>query len=135
MRKMWEIDGYVTLEASLLIPFICFLFVILFSFFFYIMDLGITSGLVKDAGLCSRDKIQDSELRGNLEKKIMMGKVSSVNISESKEKRKITAEVEVNVPVLGSVELFGLHLFRIREQQEFWLPKEAEKIRRWSLLE
>lgn len=135
MRKMREIDGYVTLEASLLIPFICFLFVILFSFFFYIMDLGITSGLVKDAGLCSKDKIQDSELRGNLEKKIMMGKVSSVNVSESKEKRKITAQVEVKVPVLGSVELFGFHLFRIREQQEFVLPKEAEKIRRWSLLE
>ena len=51
MRKMREIDGYMTLEASLIVPVICFLLVLLFSFFFYIMDLGIVSGTVKEAGL------------------------------------------------------------------------------------
>ena len=35
MRKMREIDGYMTLEASLIIPVLCFLLVLLFSFFFY----------------------------------------------------------------------------------------------------
>ena len=37
MRKMREIDGYMTLEASLIIPVLCFLLVLLFSFFFFIM--------------------------------------------------------------------------------------------------
>ena len=135
MRKMREIDGYMTLEASLIIPVICFLLVLLFSFFFYIMDLGITSGTVKEAGLCSEDKIQETDLKKRLEKKIMMGKADSVSVSESKEKRKITVQVGIGVPVLGSTELFGLHLFKIREQQEFVLPQETDKIRRWSLLE
>ena len=58
MRKMREIDGYMTLEASLIIPVLCFLLVLLFSFFFYIMDLGIVSGLVKEAGLHTEDKNQ-----------------------------------------------------------------------------
>ena len=92
MRKMREIDGYMTLEASLIIPVLCFLLVLLFSFFFYIMDLGIVSGLVK-------------------------------------------VQAEIGVPAAGSVEIFGLRLFKITEQQEFMLPKETEKIRRWSLIE
>ncbi|MBS7008955.1 hypothetical protein [Anaerostipes sp.] len=135
MRKMREVDGYITLEASLLIPLICFLLVLLCSFFFYIMNLGITSGMVKEAGLCSVDGDREGVLSADLEKKIMMGKISSVTISDSEEKRSITAQAEVKVPVLGSVDLFGLHLFRIREQQKFMLPKEADKIRRWSLIE
>lgn len=135
MRKMREVDGYITLEASLLIPLICFLLVLLSSFFFYIMDLGITSGMVKEAGLCSMDGNRGRDLTADLEKKIMMGKVSSVKVSESQEKRRITAQAQVKVPVLGSLEFFGLHLFRIKEQQEFMLPKEADKIRRWSLIE
>lgn len=135
MRKMREIDGYITLEASLLIPMICFLLVLLCSFFFYMMNLGITSGMVKEAGLCSEDGMREAQLNADLEKKIMLGKVSSVKVSESEEKRSITAQVEVKVPVLGSVDLSGLHLFRIKEQQKFMLPKEADKIRRWSLIE
>ena len=135
MRKVREIDGYITLEASLIIPVICFLLVLLFSFFFYIMDLGITSGAIKEAGLCSENKKQETDLRRSLENRIMMGRVNSVSISDSKEKRKITVQAGIRVPVLGSVEFFGLRLFKIKEQQEFMLPAETEKIRRWSLLE
>ena len=135
MRKMREVDGYITLEASLLIPLICFMLVLLSSFFFYIMDLGITSGMAKEAGLCSMDGNRERKLTADLNKKIMMGKVSSVKVSESGDKRSITAQAKVKVPVLGSVDLFGLHVFRIKEQQGFMLPKEADKIRRWSLIE
>ena len=130
MRKMREIDGYMTLEASLIIPVLCFLLVLLFSFFFYIMDLGIVSGLVKEA-----DKNQETDLRRDLERRIVLGKVSSVSVSETKEKRKIKVQAEIGVPAAGSVEIFGLRLFKITEQQEFMLPKETEKIRRWSLIE
>ena len=69
MRKMREIDGYMTLEASLIIPVLCFLLVLLFSFFFYIMDLGIVSGLVKEAGLHTEDKNQETNLRRDLERR------------------------------------------------------------------
>ena len=116
MRKMREIDGYMTLEASLIVPVICFLLVLLFSFFFYIMDLGIVSGTVKEAGLYSEKQKYGTDLRRDLE-------------------RKIKVQAEIGVPVAGSVEFFGLRLFKITEQQEFMLPKETEKIRRWSLIE
>lgn len=135
MRKMREVDGYMTLEASLIIPAVCFLLIILFSFFFYIMDLGIVSGTVKEAGLYSEKQKQGTDLRRELERKIMMGRISSFSVTETKEKRKIKAQAEIEVPVAGSIELFGLRLFKITEQQEFMLPKEAEKIRRWSLIE
>ena len=135
MRKMREIDGYMTLEASLIIPVLCFLLVLLFSFFFYIMDQGIVSGLVKEAGLHTEDKNQETDLRRDLERRIVLGKVSSVSVSETKEKRKIKVQAEIGVPAAGSVEIFGLRLFKITEQQEFMLPKETEKIRRWSLIE
>ena len=135
MRKMREIDGYITLEASLIVPVICFLLVLLFSFFFYIMVLGIVSGTVKEAGLYSEKQKYGTDLRRDLERKIMMGRISSFSVSETKEKRKIKVQAEIGVPVAGSVEFFGLRLFKITEQQEFMLPKETEKIRRWSLIE
>ena len=138
MRKMREIDGYITLEASLIVPVICFLLVLLFSFFFYIMDMGIFSGNVKESGLYSDNQKYGTDLmrdRRDLERKFMMGRISSFSVSETKEKRKIKVQAEIGVPVAGSVEFFGLRLFKITEQQEFMLPKETEKIRRWSLIE
>ena len=92
-------------------------------------------GLVKEAGLHTEDKNQETDLRRDLERRIVLGKVSSVSVSETKEKRKIKVQAEIGVPAAGSVEIFGLRLFKITEQQEFMLPKETEKIRRWSLIE
>lgn len=57
MSKMREIDGYMTLEASMVLPVVFFVFLIFIGFAFYVMNCGIAQGIMEEEGRKAADTV------------------------------------------------------------------------------
>ncbi|MGI6501831.1 MAG: hypothetical protein ACOX1S_13345 [Anaerostipes sp.] len=170
MSKMREVDGYLTVEMSFILPIICFALVILMSFFFYLMDYGIVKGIVEEENQKAVDvvktngKLEDGtyslqelnnrnifyllkpetkrienetekKIRTNIKGKIILAKIQKVSVQMTGKKITTNVIVDVKVPILGSVSIFGIHLFRMKIEEENGIHMEAESVRRWDIIE
>lgn len=57
MSKMRKIDGYMTLEASMVFPIVFMVFFLFISFSFYIMNCGIAQGIMEEETVKAADTV------------------------------------------------------------------------------
>lgn len=170
MSKMWEEDGYITVEASLIFP-IAFLILFLFvEYAIYFMNCGIVQGATEEAGLKAADivitngKYENGEmsygdlnqrnlytnmfpgekaaaakvrkqLQKELETHLFLGKVQSISVKVSANQIKTKVEMQIRIPGIDWMKLFGIRVFEYRGQYQAAYLSGIEKIRRWSAIE
>lgn len=169
MRKMREIKGYMTVEASIIFP-IAFVVLLLFlGFGMYFLNVGITQGVVQNRmeqasegalmganmetgklsyanlnnrnlltqmypGKKSRGTTAASKIKKDLSGTLVIGKVTSLNVTAKALAMNVDIKESLNVPGVGWMNNFGIHTFTSQEKGRYVYQGDMEQIRRWCAI-
>ena len=146
MFKMWSHDGgYLTVEASVIIPVVLMVFVLLISYIIYFMDCGIAEGLMEEmtqsVAVCSEEEQQEQlqvanqNLKKELSSHVCMVKVQSAQITKSSSGLTSKVTMNLSVPGVGIVNIFGIKIFCYEGSYTCKTAMRINQIRRWIALE
>ena len=166
--EKWEC-GMITVEASVIIPTIACILVLILFLFFYGYESGVCAGILREEVSKMSDTIKtqgnidtgeyqlpylaqrkltyllsydsgslQNRCKENIREKLAKNSLFasnhrvSIEVSHGQIEGEITANIEI--PLLGAVQIGGFSLFEVRRKVRQKIQMPAEEIRRWKAI-